>query len=63
MLDLGTIDANVTEVVITQRRAFLQLWQIILIVVLSLTAVGAGVAVFIVLRRRKAKQYSANEKI
>ena len=62
-LDLNAIEGDVSAIVFTQKIAFLKPWQIILIVSLSVAVIGGGVATFIVLRKRKIKKYSENEKI
>ena len=63
LIDLSKAEGNVGAVLLTQKRALLELWQIILIVVASVLLVAAIVVVFIVIRKKKSKGYSKHDKI
>lgn len=63
IIDLKQINEEVSYIILTQNRALLELWQIILIGV-GVAAVGGGATVaVIVIRRKKARGYSGFDKI
>ena len=56
IIDLNQIDEEISYVCLIQNRDLLEAWQIVLIVVLSVAvAAGIGVAVFLIIRRRRLK--------
>ena len=63
VIDLSQIETDVETFFLTQKRILLKPWQIVLIVVTSVMVVAAGVLTFVILRKRKHKEYSIHEKI
>ena len=63
VVDLQTMDVDVESFFLTQKRILLKSWQIVLIVVCSTLVITAGVLTFVIIRKRKHKEYSVHEKI
>ena len=63
LIDLSKAEGNVSHILLTQKRAFLQLWQIILIVIASVVVVGGAVTAFIIIRKKKSNNYNKHDKI
>ncbi len=63
IIDLNQIETDVNTIFITQRRILLESWQIVLIVVISAMVIAGVVLTFVLLRKRKNKEYSIHEKI
>lgn len=63
VVDLSNYDQEIDCVVLTRRRAYIQLWLIILIIVLILLLILAIILTFVIIRRKKLKRYSINDKI
>lgn len=63
VVDLSKIEGKVEYVFLTQRRAYMPLWAIILIVVGSLAVIAGIVVAVVIIRKKKLAGYSAMEKI
>lgn len=63
IIDLSDGDGKITGVFLTQRRALLKAWQIVLIVVLSLLVVAGVVITVLIIRKKKIERYAMHEKI
>ena len=63
IVDLSQIDVDIDSFFITQRRILLKPWQIVLIVVAAVLVISAAVLTFVILRKRKMKDYSVHDKI
>ena len=63
VIDLSQIEDEVSYIILTERKVLLELWQILLIVGLSVVVVASGVVVFIVIRKKKANSYGRYDKI
>ena len=65
--DFVTIDltqvSDVSCIVLAKKKILLKAWQIVLIVGLSVTAIGGGVATFVIIRRRRANRFNVHDKI
>lgn len=62
-LNLANLESGVRDILLTEKRALLPLWAIILIVVGGVAVIGGGVTAFILVRRKKMRNYSVNDKI
>ena len=63
MVDLSQTNFAINSFAITQQRVLFKLWQLILIISLSLAVIATVVVIFIIVRKRKKERYSLNEKI
>ncbi len=63
IIDLAQINVDVDSFFVTQRKVLLKPWQIVLIVVSGVLVIAAVVLVFIIIRKRKTKEYSVHDKI
>jgi len=63
LVDLSQIKTNVSHIILTKQRILLELWQIILVVSIAVVVVGGIAITIIVIRKKKLKKYSINEKI
>lgn len=63
IIDLAQINVDVDSFFLTQRKILLKPWQIVLIVLAGVLVISAVVLVFIIIRKRKTKEYSVHEKI
>lgn len=62
-IDLKDANLNVDKLVFTQQKVLLRVWQIVLIVILFSLVITAIVLTFVLIRKRKMKDYSVHEKI
>ena len=63
VVDLKQIEFEINTIFFTQPKVLLKPWQIVLIVVTGVAVITAGVLVFIIIRKRKFKEYGEQEKI
>ena len=63
VIDLTQINEDVSCIILTQHRVFLKLWQILLIIGVSLSAIAGVVVTFMVIRKKKADSYGKFDKI
>jgi len=63
IIDLKQVGVQLDTIFTTQKRVYLKAWQIILIVLLCVSIIAAIVLVFIIVRKRKTKEYSVHDKI
>ncbi len=63
LIDLAQMDVSLNTIFITQKQILLKVWQIVLIVVLGVTLVAGGILTFVIIRKRKFKEYSVHDKI
>ena len=63
IIDLQQIDFDVDKIFITINTVLLKPWQIALIVITAVAVVVAVVLTFVIIRKRKFREYSEQEKI
>ncbi|MFQ6751999.1 MAG: YDG domain-containing protein [Clostridia bacterium] len=63
IIDLIDVEGSIRYAVVIENRNLLTWWQILLIVLLVLVVVGLIVTVFLVIRRKKIREYELKEKI
>lgn len=63
IVDLKQMNVNVEMFFVTQKKVLLKPWQIALIITSSVLLVGAVTLTFVLIRRRKIRDYNVHEKI
>lgn len=63
LVDLSQIQTDVQTIVVTKQKTFFKLWQLILIASITAVVVGSIVLTVVIIRKKKLKRYSINEKI
>ena len=63
LIDLSQVKTDVDHVILTKQRILFKLWQIILVASIAVVTIGGIVVTVVIVRRRKLKKYSINEKI
>ena len=63
VIDLSQTSLDVNSVFITQKRILLKPWQIVVIVTGAVALIAGVVLTFVIVRKRKFKEYSVHDKI
>lgn len=63
VIDLNQTDLKIESLFITQTKILLKPWQIVLIVTSAVALISAVVLTFVIIRKRKFKEYSVHDKI
>ena len=63
IIDLSQTELEINSLFVTQKRILLKPWQIVLIVASAVSLVAAVVITFVIIRKRKFKEYSIHDKI
>ena len=62
-IDLEKVKSNINTIFVTQKRVYLQVWQIVIIVVMAVAVVAGVIIAFVMIRIRKAREYGVHDKI
>ena len=63
IIDLNQTDLTIETLFITQTKILLKPWQIVLIVTSAVALIAGIVLTFVIVRKRKFKEYSVHDKI
>ena len=62
-IDLAQLNVDVDTFFVVQRKLLLEVWQIVLIVAMSVLTISAVVLTIVIIRKRKLKEYKVHDKI
>ncbi len=63
VISLNQLNVDVDAFFITQKKILLEVWQIVLIVIMSALTIAAVVLTIVIVRKRKLKEYKVHDKI